>query len=133
MQQSALPQAHLGSASPAMPWGWLALTEITIVVDFINRVSEVLKARRVSRGYPGWTAWMPHAHWYGLPSLPARSFAFSVLAAVFWDLQMAACPRITWQFPPYLPPSHLPHTATIRKRPFPSSHHAQLLAVLLVV
>lgn len=71
------------SASPPVTWRWLALTEITIVVDFINRVSEVLKARRVSRGYLGWTAWMPHAHWYGVPSLSCMLVCFLYLGCYF--------------------------------------------------
>lgn len=71
-------------ASPPGTRSWLALTEITIVVDFINRVSEVLKARRVSRGYLGWTAWMPHAHWYGVPSLSCMLVCFLAFGAVFW-------------------------------------------------
>lgn len=69
--------------SPPMTWRWLALTEIMIVVDFINRVSEVLKARRVSRGYLGWTAWMPHAHWYGVPSLSYMPVCFLYLGCHF--------------------------------------------------
>lgn len=85
MQQSALRQSQWGSASPPVTWRCLALTEITIVVDFINRVSEVLKARRVSRGYLGWTAWMPHAHWYGVPSLSCMLVCFFVSWLLFSD------------------------------------------------
>ncbi|CAO2608201.1 hypothetical protein LEMLEM_LOCUS13700 [Lemmus lemmus] len=29
----------------------------------MNRATEVLKERKGSRGYQGWTDWMPHAHW----------------------------------------------------------------------
>lgn len=50
------------------------MTSIIIVVGFVNRDTEVLKERKGSRGYPGWTDWMPHAHWYGiaLPRLHGR-------------------------------------------------------------
>lgn len=106
--------------SPPGTWSWLALTEITIVVDFMNRVSEVLKARRVSRGYLGWTAWMPHAHWYGVPSLSGMLICFLALGAMFWSPQTAACPRNTWQLLPYLSPYSLPLIAAVRTRPFPS-------------
>lgn len=105
--------------SPPGSWSWLALTEITIVVDFMNRVSEVLKARRVSRGYLGWTAWMPHAHWYGVPSLSCMLVCFLALGAIFWCPQIAACHRNTWQFLPYLSPYSFPLIAAVRPRPFP--------------
>lgn len=108
------------SASPPGTWRCLALTEITIVVDFMNRVSEVLKARRVSRGYLGWTAWMPHAHWYGVPSLSCMLVCFLPLGAIFWSSPTAACPGNTWQFLPYLSPDSLPLIAAVRTRPFPS-------------
>lgn len=40
----------------------------------MNRDTEVLKERKGSRGYQGWTDWMPRAHWYGitLPCLHGR-------------------------------------------------------------
>lgn len=36
------------------------------MVGFVNRDTEVLKERKGSRGYQGWTDWMPRAHWYGI-------------------------------------------------------------------
>lgn len=44
------------------------------MVGFVNRDTEVLKERKGSRGYQGWTDWMPRAHWYGitLPCLHGR-------------------------------------------------------------
>lgn len=105
-------------ACPPVPWRWLASTEITIVVDFINRVSEVLKARRVSRGYLGWTGWMPHAHWYGVPSLSCMFVCFHILVVIFWYLHVVACPRDVWQLFPHLSPSHLLHTAVVRNSLF---------------
>lgn len=62
-------QARVGRG-PALlhSWRWLTLTSVT-VVGFMNRATEVLKERKGSRGYQGWTDWMPHAHWYGI-SLP---------------------------------------------------------------
>lgn len=59
----------------------------------MNRVSEVLKARRVSRGYLGWTGWMPRAHWYGVPSLSCMVVCFFALVVLSRYLQVAACPR----------------------------------------
>lgn len=102
-------------ACPPVPWRWLASTEITIVVDFINRVSEVLKARRVSRGYPGWTGWMPHAHWYGVPSLSCMFVCFYILVVTFWCLHVVARPRDVWQLLPHISLSHLPHIAVVRE------------------
>lgn len=59
-------------AFPLPSWRWLTLTSVIIVVGFMNRATEVLKERKGSRGYQGWTDWMPHAHWYGIsPPLPA--------------------------------------------------------------
>lgn len=113
----ARPSRH--SASPAGACSCLALTEITIVVDFTNRACEVLKARRVSRGYLGWTAWMPHAHWYGVPSLSCMLVCFWPLAAIS-DPPNSCMPWKHWQFLPYLSPDSLPLIAAVRTRPFPS-------------
>lgn len=90
-QQSALRPRRRGLASPPVTRRWPASTEITIVVDFTNRVSEVLKARRVSRGYLGWTAWMPHAHWYGVPSLSCMLVCFLLYLGCYFLIPPSSC------------------------------------------
>lgn len=41
------------------------------MVDFINRVSEALKGRKVNRACQAWMGWMPLALWYGALSFPS--------------------------------------------------------------
>lgn len=64
-----LHPARVGLGLSAPSWRWLTWTSVIIMVDFVNRATEVLKEKKGSRGYQGWTDWMPHAHWYGI-SLP---------------------------------------------------------------
>lgn len=58
--------ARLGLAFPLPRWRCLTSTSVIVVIGFMNRATEVLKERKGSRGYQGWTDWMPHAHWYGI-------------------------------------------------------------------
>lgn len=93
------------------------MTSIIIVVGFVNRDTEVLKERKGSRGYQGWTDWMPRAHWYGITLLACMaSLGFPTCA-------VCACVPLQLPSTLLLPPSglHFPSLPSVDTKGHPAS------------